>query len=130
MTNGNCGNVNGHQKIVADGCLGRDTTAVCYVVDQGGNPLPFSRRDLTELGEDGTARYRYVWESVPADAVAIRVVIFNEGRGYWSPIALPEAQSDAMISSVETLLNDHGLSIVAGLGISRKWDKGARHRCG
>jgi hypothetical protein len=116
----------GHQvnRVTADAIIGPDYLTDLEAVDQAGNPIPHNHRRLIEQGTDGTARWRCVWDDLPADAVVFRVVTFNEGRGYWTPVLLPKYQSDAMLSTVETLLNLHGLSLLCGVGL--KMTKGLR----
>ena len=120
---------NGHEqtnRVTADALIGPDYMTTCDAVDQAGNPIPHSRRELIEQGCSGTARWRYVWNDLPDDAVVFRIVTFREGRGYWTPVLMPPYQSDAMLSTVETLLNLHGLSLICGVGMKRKWGKATR----
>jgi hypothetical protein len=55
-----------------------------------------------------------------------RVTRFIEGRGYWMAMQLPPAQTDEMIQTVAALTTIHGVAFVAGLGMPKKWSKGAR----
>jgi hypothetical protein len=120
-------NDDGHKQInrvTADVLIGPDWVATLEAVDQAGNPIPHNRRRLVEQGNEGTARWRYVWNGLPADSVVFRIVTFSEGGGYWTPVLMPEFQSDAMLSTVETLLNLSGLSLLCGIGL--KMTKGLR----
>ena len=112
------GNGNGKRnRVTADGFQTRDTFAYCYAVSQEGLML-YPDRCLVDEDGDRT-RFVYVWNDVPKDGLVIRVTLFKEGRGYWSPVRLPLVQSDEMLRTTKALLRLHNLSLQTGLGLKK-----------
>ena len=126
MTDGN-GNGNGQQhRVRAQSIDTADTTSYCYAISPDGGLLLADRHDVEP---DGVGRlWTTVWESVPAGSVVLRVVKFSESGGFWTPLELPESQTEAQVLATEKLLRLHNLSLVAVVGKPQKWLKGGRHQ--
>ena len=109
---------------------GLDTPEVLvriFAVGQDGEKIQPDKFNAKGVGPDENhLQFRYEWSNLSPDALLFRLTRFIEGKGFWTPLQLPPVQSDEMIVTVEALLNLFGLTLLSGLGFSRKWAKGAR----
>jgi hypothetical protein len=121
------GNGNGQQnRVRAQSIDTSDTVSYCFAIAPNGGLLLPDRHEVEQ--EAGERVWTTTWEDLPTDTVVLRVVKFREASGFWTPLELPETQTDEQVLAVEKLLRLHGVAFVAELGLEKKWSKGARKR--